>query len=315
MLSKLATHPALHFWLIGLIVFSSVSAFEPAPVLTVQYPTDQRIAELEKQWSQLGAGTFTVDAKAKLIQTEIDRDILLAESLRLHFHLQDQGVQARLIRDMRFMYEGSEETDEVLLDQAYAMNLHVNDLVARRRLVQMMESSLRAVGERQPISEQTLRDAYENKQEKYLAPERFTFTQVFIQWDQNRQDTEQRAKEILKTISNRSAQPDEAISLGNPFITGHLFVDQSLAQLTREFGPVFTAALANCRLITWCATVPSPYGLHHVWLSDQKLATHLPFDQVKSSIEYTLRNQAGEKSLSEGLARLRDRYQVVGAPQ
>ena len=56
---------------------------------------------------------------------------------------------------MRFMYEESEETDEVLLDQAYAMNLHVNDLVARRRLVQMMESSLRAVGERQPISEQT----------------------------------------------------------------------------------------------------------------------------------------------------------------
>ena len=86
---------------------------------------------------------FTGDAKAKLIQTEIDRDILLAESLRLHFHLQDQGVQARLIRDMRFMYEESEETDEVLLDQAYAMNLHVNDLVARRRLVQMMESSLR----------------------------------------------------------------------------------------------------------------------------------------------------------------------------
>ena len=216
MLSKLTTHPALHFWLIGLIVFLSVSAFEPAPVLTVQYPTDQRIAELEKQWSQLGAGAFTGDAKAKLIQTEIDRDILLAESLRLHFHLQDQGVQARLIRDMRFMYEESEETDEVLLDQAYAMNLHVNDLVARRRLVQMMESSLRAVGERQPISEQTLRDKYENEQEKYLAPERFTFTQVFIQWDQNRQDTEQRAKEILKTISNRSAQPDEAIKPREP---------------------------------------------------------------------------------------------------
>ena len=98
MLSKLTTHPALHFWLIGLIVFLSVSAFEPAPVLTVQYPTDQRIAELEKQWSQLGADAFTGDAKAKLIQTEIDRDILLAESLRLHFHLQDQGVQARLIR-------------------------------------------------------------------------------------------------------------------------------------------------------------------------------------------------------------------------
>ena len=315
MLSKLATHPALHFWLIGLIVFSSVSAFEPAPVLTVQYPTDQRIAELEKQWSQLGAGAFTGAAKAKLIQTEIDRDILLAESLRLHFHLQDQGVQARLIRDMRFMYEGSEETDEVLLEQAYAMNLHVNDLVARRRLIQMMESSLRAVGERQPISEQTLRNAYENEQDEYLAPERFTFTQVFIQSDQNRQDTEQRAKEIFKTISDRSAQPDEAISLGNPFITGHRFVDQSLAQLTREFGPVFTAALAKCRVNDWCAAVPSPYGLHHVWLSDQKLATRLPFDQVKSSIEYTLRNQAGEKSLSEGLARLRDRYQVIGTPQ
>jgi hypothetical protein len=314
MFSKLTAHPALHFWLIGLIVFLSASAFEPAPVLTVQYPTDQRIAELERQWSQLGAGAFTGDAKAKLIQTEIDRGILLAEALRLHFHLQDQGVQARLIRDMRFMYEGSEETDEVLLDQAYAMNLHVNDLVARRRLVQMMESSLRAVGERQPLSEQTLRDKYENEQEKYLTPKRFTFTQVFMKWDQNRLNTEQRARDILKTISDRSAQPNEAKSLGNPFITGHRFVDQSLAQLTREFGPTFTAALANCRVNTWCAAVPSPYGLHHVWLSDVKLATRLPFDRVKSSIEYTLRNQAGEKSLSEGLARLRERYEIVGAP-
>ena len=90
---------------------------------------------------------------------------------------------------------------------------------------------------------------------------------------------------------------------------------RQLAQLTREFGPVFTAVLANCRVNTWCAAVPSPYGLHHVWLSDQKLATRLPFDQVKSSIEYALRNQAGEKSLSKGLARLRGRYQVMGAPQ
>ena len=130
MLSKLATHPALHFWLIGLIVFSSVSAFEPAPVLTVQYPTDQRIAELEKQWSQLGAGAFTGGAKAKLIQTEIDRDILLAESLRLHFHLQDQGVQATK-RDRR---EDGREGRVLKADRRHLVHLDVLPLGAQVHL-------------------------------------------------------------------------------------------------------------------------------------------------------------------------------------
>ena len=133
-------------------VFLSVSAFEPAPVLTVQYLTDQRIAELESSGPSLAPVPSQVTPKQSLFKPKLI-EYPAAES-RLHFHLQDQGVQARLIRDMRFMYEESEETDEVLLDQAYAMNLHVNDLVARRRLVQMMESSLRAVGEHQPLSEQ-----------------------------------------------------------------------------------------------------------------------------------------------------------------
>lgn len=304
--------PALHFWLIGLLAFALQNAFAPEPVLQVDYPSASRIAELERQWQQLSVGVVTDANRQRMIQTEIDQSILLSEAIRLNFHLRDNVVQQRLIRDMRFMHEQSTDSDGELLEQAYAMSLHMNDLVVRRRLIQMMESVLRAPGETQVIEEQALRTAYAEAGDKYAYPDRFSFIHVFVSRDRHRGETGERAKALFQKIEGQSIQAEAAVGLGDPFVTGHAFRQQSLEQIGREFGNGFAAGLSQCAVGDWCEAVASVFGLHHLWLEEKLPSQPMPFETVKGRLEYELRNKAGEESLAAGLDQLRARYQVVG---
>ncbi|MFT4713377.1 MAG: hypothetical protein ACJAVI_002848 [Candidatus Azotimanducaceae bacterium] len=84
---------------------------------------------------------------------------------------------------MRFMHDDSTEADVELLDQAYAMELHVNDLMVRRRLVQMIENHLRAAGENLSLSDEDLKKLYQQKIETYTRQERVSFTHAFVSQD------------------------------------------------------------------------------------------------------------------------------------
>jgi hypothetical protein len=119
-------HPLLHFWLIGLLIFIVERGyFAPEPVFEVAYPNADQVAALARQWQQARGREASAADLAKIIQQEIDQSILLSEALRLGFHYQDSIVQQRLIRDMRFMQDDSTEDDVELLEQAYAMELHI----------------------------------------------------------------------------------------------------------------------------------------------------------------------------------------------
>ena len=294
------------------MVFVLQNAFTPEPVLQVNAPSASRIAELERQWQQVSGEAISDAARERMIQAEINQAILLNEAISRNFHRQDDMVIQRMIRDMRFMYESSTDSDDLLLEQAYMMDLHKNDLVARRRLIQMMESELRAPGENQAPSEQVLRAAYHEAEDQFVRPERLSFSHVFVSRDRYRDKTKDTAELLLRNIHSQSIQADAAVSLGDPFIIGHFFRQQSIARIERDFGDEFALGLSQCPVDQWCEAVESAFGLHHVWLYQKLPSERLPFEAVRPKLEYELRHRGGEESLAEGLARLRERYQVVG---
>lgn len=315
-MNSLLRHPLLHFWLIGLLIFVVERGyFAPEPVLEVVYPNADQVVALASQWQKARGREASAVDLAKMIQQEIDQSILLSEALRLGFHYQDSIVQQRLIRDMRFMQDDSTEDDLELLDQAYAMELHTNDLVVRRRLIQMMENYLRAVGESHSSSDEGLKKLYQQQIESYTRQERLSFTQAFVSQDRYGAQTLEKAEQLLAEFNDNNLSTENAVALGDPFISGHRFNKVTQLQVERELGAEFAGQIFACSVAQWCGPVRSVYGWHGVWLGERFPAEPMSFESVRSKIEYEYGSQLGDRNLAVAMAALRVQYQITGAPK
>ncbi|MFT5014713.1 MAG: hypothetical protein ACI9HY_001807 [Planctomycetaceae bacterium] len=315
-MNSLIRRPLLHFWLIGLLIFVVERGyFAPEPLLEVSHPNADQVAALTSQWLQARGREASAANLANMIQQEIDQSILLSEALRLGFHYQDSIVQQRLIRDMRFMQDDSAVSDVELLDQAYAMELHTNDLVVRRRLVQMMENYLRASGKNQPLSDQILKARYVEQIEKFTQPERLSFTQVFVSQDRHGAQSVEKAEQLLAEFNDNRLSPEIAVSRGEPFISGHRFNKVTQQKIAREFGVEFSNQIFTCSVMQWCGPIRSVYGWHGVWLAERFPPKPMSFESVRSKIEYEFRTQTADRDFENAMTVLRTQYQITGAPK
>ena len=306
--------PLLHFSLIGLLIFIvERSYFAPEHVLDVAYPNADQVAVLASQWQQARGREASAEELANMIQQEIDQSILLNEALLLNFHFQDSIVQQRLIRDMRFMQDDSTASDVELLYQAYAIELHTNDLVVRRRLIQMMENYLRASGENQPLSDQVLKALYQAQIETFTQAERLSFNHTFVSQDRHKAESLGRAEQLVKQFAEDELSSEMAVAQGDPFISGHRFNKVTQQQIAREFGAEFGDQIFTCSVAQWCGPIRSVYGWHGVWLGERLPAEPMSFESVRSKIEYEFRSQSGDRDLENAMAVLRAQYQVTGA--
>jgi hypothetical protein len=216
---------------------------------------------------------------------------------------------------MRFMQDDSAASDVELLEQAYAMNLHVNDLVVRRRLVQMMESYLRASGENQPLTDKVLRALYLEQIETFTQPERLSFSHAFVSQDRHRGKSLERAEQLVKRFEEDELSPEVGVSKGDPFISGYRFSKVTQQQIEREFGAGFGERIFDCRVGQWSGPIRSVYGWHGVWLSERLAAEPMSYESVKSKLVYEYRSQTGNRSFENAMATLRAQYQITGAPK
>ena len=75
----------------------------------------------------------------RFIDGELRDELLFREALRRDLQYRDAAVEQRIIRNMRFLDAQTDASDEELIEQGYALRLHLTDEVIRRRLVQIME--------------------------------------------------------------------------------------------------------------------------------------------------------------------------------
>lgn len=315
-LGVITSRPALNFWIIGLLLFGlERTYFVPETTLEVSYPSAERIDELSRQWQQLRGRAPAGDELESMIQNEVDQSILLNESVRMNFHLEDSIVRRRLIRNMRFMHDDTESSDEQLLDQAYAMELHFNDLVVQRRLIQIMESVLRSFGENAPVTDAELRTFYDERQTTLIQPERLSFSHAFFSRDGRGSEGPVQVQSLYDRAIQEALPAELVVSVADPFISGHRFTRLSQAQIEREFGSEFSRSIFSCEQSNWCEPIRSVYGWHLVLISERASAQQIPYESVKSKLAFEYRDQAGRESFARVMDDLRVKYQVSGAPQ
>ena len=163
------------------------------------------------------------------------------------------------------------------------------------------------------LSSQALSEFYAQHAERYRQPARFSLVQVFVAASPPK-TTVQRAEPLTRAQAIRQwlLRGAEPSSLGDPFIRGTQFREQSESELAAIFGPTFAASVATLPVGSWSEPTASSYGLHMVRLTattPQQQPDRLP--SVRARVESDLRDERRQQARRDLLRTLRTGGQVV----
>ncbi|MHC4554814.1 MAG: peptidyl-prolyl cis-trans isomerase [Planctomycetota bacterium] len=201
--------------------------------------------------------------------------------------------------------------EEILYREAVAMGLDEKDTVVRRRLAQKMEFLFKDLADMAQPSDQQLTDYFKENQDRYRIPANITFTHIFFSSDKRSQTAQADAAAAFEKIQQRNINHENALSLGDPFMKGLAFGDQSTDQVARIFGNYFSEKLEVLETGKWQGPVRSSYGWHLVYI-DKLIPTSVPeLEQVRSKVQIDYVSQNRDKVNRQVYEDISARYSVL----
>lgn len=301
--------PWLHFIALGIVFYQLQGVLFSEPKTVIGPLSEARVAALQQQWHTTTGQQATPQQTAKLIDLELNRDVVLQRALELNIHRHDNIVYQRLIRNMHFLQLADNKSDDELFEQALAMRLHLNDNVVKRRLIQVMEQQLLAEKAVPLPSKQDVKAAFQNRVSELRRPPLYSFEHLFF----NR-ERELEAPAIIAKITEQQLDFQAAKHLSSPYLQGHKFIRQSPRQLTQNFGKAFVSSLEQVKPAPqqWLGPIRSVFGLHYVWLNALEPERDAQLIEVEQQLRNDLSYTAQTKALQNAIANLRQDYDVRG---
>jgi len=299
--------PWIHFVLLGFLLFYIKGLIFPSPKPVVGPLNPARLEALQQQWLRTTGRLPTPEQQARMVASELDRDMLFQRALALDLHLYDTVVYQRLLRNMHFLGLAEGRTDQELFEQALEMRLHLGDEVVKRRLIQVMEQLVLMGNPPGTPTEEEIAAEFEKRKEELRRPARYSIEHIYL----NR-EREGEFETVAAKILEQDLDPEEALQFSSPFLPGYRFNGQTPDQLARNFGTAFVENLqaAGPEAGRWVGPVRSTYGLHFVWVSEVEPARDATLDEVRTRLVRDLESRARAAALEEGIAALRQDYEV-----
>lgn len=197
--------------------------------------------------------------------------------------------------------------EEIFVREARRLGLDRGDPVVRRRLVQKVEFVVEGGAGAGTPDEAELEAWLAAHPGDFAQPERLSLVQVFLSEARRGEALSDDAADALSALRG-GADP---AALGDPFIHGAGFQQQSPERLQAIFGAELAEALATLEPGSWRGPLPSPYGLHLVRLEDRSPARQPPLDEVRAEVEAAWRAAREAEALDRAEAALRARYTVT----
>jgi len=299
--------PWLQFALLGALLFFVSGQLFPEPKPVLGPPNAERLAAMAENYARFARDEPNAELLERFIDGELRDELLFREALRRDLQYRDAAVEQRIIRNMRFLDAQTDASDEELIEQGYALRLHLTDEVIRRRLVQIMERLIVATTPSATPTMDQIQARYQEAQGSWREPAPFTLSHVFLPAD--------RAGEIddlMLKVTDENLPPDQARSLGAPFLSGYQFKRQSPDQLTRVFGSVFAEELERLQPTpaSWVGPVRSVFGAHYVFVEEREPPRALSLDEVRVRIIRELEREAEEKLVADWVSGAMQTYEV-----
>ena len=201
--------------------------------------------------------------------------------------------------------------ETVLYREALTMGLNKHDQVIRRRLAQKLEFLAKDLVALIPPTDEELQTYFNEHQDRYQEPARYTFTQVFIDPDKRGDATLDDAEAIKATLIAKGDAIDDAGALGDDFMLQTYYPEKDRIEIQKQFGSGFTESLVELTPGQWHGPVLSGYGVHLVYINSVSEPPAPVFAEVRERVVQDWTTDKGEELNEKFYANLRDQYTVV----
>jgi len=200
---------------------------------------------------------------------------------------------------------------EILAREGASLGLMADDAVVRNRLVQKMEFLLQDISAIAQPSEAEMAAWLAAHADRYRVPERLVFRHIYFSPSLRGDRTDGDARAMLASLTPAKTAPDPA---GDPFMLAADPEPRSGADIARDFGADFAAALFALPAGSWQGPVRSALGIHLVRI-DQRLDARLPpLGEIRDRVHDDMMAERFQTASDAAYARIRAKYTVTVAP-
>ncbi|MBT8406387.1 MAG: peptidyl-prolyl cis-trans isomerase [Deltaproteobacteria bacterium] len=263
--TSLIKSPVLHFILLGTVVFVAYTHLKPPDRETIRITT-QTIDALVRQRESITQNPTTSEERQIIIEGHIQ--------------------------------------DEILLREAYKRGFDKNDYRVRKRILNIMRTSLSEVIPEPTVAQ--LRAFYAENKERYLTSPSRSFEQVYFSFASAKQpENPVQFLEKLEGMSDISSMGEFSPVLGNRFSIA------SFQTTAITFGKPFAQVVFEMGLNEWRGPIESFRGIHYVRVTAQHEPELPPFEQMESYLRSDYFLQKGRESQQAKIDELRKNYGIV----
>lgn len=205
-----------------------------------------------------------------------------------------------------------ERVDEELLSrEAIRLGLDKDDMIVRRRLAQKMAFASEDVAAIPEPDDKTLQAYYDAHRDRYAVPGRVALRHVYFSRDRTGETPQAAAAAALaKLKAGRETSSD-------PSLLPLTYADIAEADIQRDYGPEFAAAVHRAPVGSWIGPAASAYGLHLIRIERRLPPVVPPLVEVRDEIRAAWlaeRRQDGNRAFRAAL-RKRYKVEIAGLPQ
>jgi hypothetical protein len=307
----------LHFALVGGLLFAAEAALrvgEPRPAderprLEV---TDRRVRALAAQHERRIGRSPDPATVQVLVDRFVEEEILYREALRRGLATNNPAVLVRLRQKLQFLddeHAGGMEDEEVVREAA-ALGLADEDVVLRNMFVRNMRLLLAREADRPP-TEPELESHLQRHIEDFRTPARVSWRHVVLANTDRGESRRTAADALLGRLRREGLPPERTAELGDPFAGGHAFRGMTRQQIETRFGSELADAVLALPEGRWSDPIPSPFGLHLVWVERHAPERIPSLEEVRDRVILSWRREQREAHVEQTLAALRARYDVI----
>lgn len=198
--------------------------------------------------------------------------------------------------------------NEVLYREALDRGLDREDPRVRMALIQKMQMLAAGQADARGVTEKDLSAFFALRNEQYRIPARVSLIQVFFR---DGADSRARADNFLSQFQDQ--EPSEAVlrEAGDATMLKAVQEAVTAADLEKQFGTDFTAAVLSLPEGKWSGPVRSGYGLHVVKVFDRQPGRIPDLAEVRDKVENDLQYEAGRAAQEQGYQEIAGKYRIV----
>jgi parvulin-like peptidyl-prolyl isomerase len=276
----LLKEPALHFILIGFVIFIASSLFQKQKESTETIVIDSSLRDaLSAKWDTSNAGDKQKLKFEELKQEEIDQYI----------------------------------NNEILYREGIKRGLDKDDRIIKTRVQSKMELLIDRNDEYEPVGEDIIKNYYTKNISNYRIDKKISFKTLFFS-KAVRDNAGTDSIETLKKIKTaRAGQLSELLKTGDRPAEGHplQMKDARKFLIQFKFGKQIADTLDKIKKTGWTGPVETDKGYWLIYVEKIIPAGAIPLSKVKARIKIELREKQKKERIQKFLNRIRHKYKIV----